>query len=138
MNSANVPPVVRLFVPCMGVSCDTTGNPNRYTLDGPFFALRPPSGVGYPFLADRLWVFCQLSDATGTHTFHLDLSFDLDARVRPLRSFRVYMGEDKLAVRHYAVPIDRVPFRRAGMYELVLRCGPEVLARAPVRLEDVT
>jgi hypothetical protein len=138
MNSANVPPVVRQFIPCMGVSCDISVTPNRYTLDGPFFALHPPPGIGYPFLADRLWVFCQLSDATGTHTFNLDLSFDLDSRIRPLRSFRVYMGEDKLAVRHYAVPIDRVPFRRAGICELVLRCGAEVLGRAAVRLEDVT
>jgi hypothetical protein len=46
------------------------------------------------------------------------------------------MGDDKLAVRHYAVPIEQVPFRRAGIYELVLRCGPEVLARAVVRLEE--
>ena len=136
MNPATVPPVVRQFVPCLGVTCDISVTPNRYTLDGPFFALRPPPGVGYPFVADRLWVFCQLSDATGTHTFDLDLSFDLDARVRPLRSFRVYMGDDKLAVRHYAVPIDRVPFSRSGVYELVLRCGADVRARAVIRLED--
>lgn len=138
MTTANVPPVVRQFVPCMGIRCDTMVTPNRYTLDGPFFALRPPAGFGYPFAAAELWVFCQLSDATGTHTFHLDLSFDLDARIRPLRSFRVFMGEDRLAVRHYAVPIQRVPFRRAGIYELVLRHGAEVLARAAVRLEDVS
>lgn len=61
----------------------------------------------------------------------------MDARVRPLRSFRVHMGEDKLAVRHYAVPVQRVPFRRAGMYELVLRHEAGVLARAAVRLEEV-
>jgi hypothetical protein len=138
MNSANVSPVVRQFIPCLGVTCDTTVTPNRYTLDGPFFALYPPPGIGYPFVADMLWVFCQLSDATDTHTFHLDLSFDLDRRVRPLRSFRVYMGEDKLAVRHYAVPIERVPFRRPGVYELVLRYGAEVLARATIRLEEVS
>lgn len=136
MNPASAPPVVRQFIPCMGVSCDTTVTPNRYTLDGPFFALRPPPEIGYPFAATELWLFCQLSDATGTHTFHLDLSFDLDARVRPLRSFRVYMGEDRLAVRHYAVPIRRVPFRRPGIYEIVLRSETDVLARVVVRLED--
>ncbi|WP_390891157.1 DUF6941 family protein [Gemmata palustris] len=138
MNPVNISPIVRQFIPCMGISCDTKVTPNRYTLDGPFFALRPPVGMGYPFTAEKLWVLCQFSDATGTHMFHLDLSFDLDTRVRSLRSFHVYMGEDKLAVRHYAVPIQRVPFRRPGIYELVLRYGGEVLARAAMRLEDVT
>jgi len=136
MNPTVVPPVVRQFVPCLGVTCDTTVTPNRCTLDGPFFALRPPE-VGYPFLAERVWVFCQLSDATGTHTFDLDLSFDLDSRIRHVRSFRVFMGDDKLAVRHYAVPLDRVPFRRPGIYELMLRCNADIRARAVVRLEDV-
>ena len=51
MNPASAPPVVRQFIPCMGVSCDTTVTPNRYTLDGPFFALRPPPEIGYPFAA---------------------------------------------------------------------------------------
>lgn len=137
MNPTSAPPVARLFVPCLGVRCDTAVTPNRYTIDGPFYALLPPAS-GYPFLADELWLFCQLSDATGTHALELQLAFDLGARVRTLRTFNVFMGSDKLAVRHYAVPIRRVPFRRAGVYEFVLRAGSAELARAAFRLEDVT
>lgn len=96
MNPGSTAPIVRQFVPCLGVTCDITATPNRYTLDGPFFALRPPPGIGYPFAADELWLFCQLSDAIGTQTLHIDRSFDVDTQVRPLRSFRVYMGEDRL------------------------------------------
>ena len=137
MNPSSVPPVVRLFIPCLAIRCDTTVSPNRYTLDGPFYALRPPPGLGYGFRADEIWLFCQLSDATGPQVFAIDLSYDLDVEVRELRTFRVDMGTDKLAVRHYAIPVRGIPFRRPGMYEFRLRSGTSVLARAAVRLEDV-
>ena len=137
MNPGGVPPVVRQFIPCLGARCDTSVSPNRYTLDGPFYALSPPPGLGYPFRAAEIWLFCQLSDATGPHVFAVDLSYDLDAVVRELRTFRVDLGPDRLAVRHYAVQVRDVPFRRPGLYEFRVRWGTEVLGRAAVRLEDV-
>ncbi|MBX9624567.1 MAG: hypothetical protein K2X82_12235 [Gemmataceae bacterium] len=111
--------------------------PNRYVLDGPFYALNPPPGLGYPYRADLVWFFCQLANATGTHEFAIDLSYDLDARVRPLRTFRVAMGQDRLAVRHFAVRVEGIPFRQPGVYEFRLLHGGTVINRYAVRLEDV-
>jgi hypothetical protein len=118
------------------VSCDTTVNPSRYTIENPFFALRPPPGIAYPFRADELWLFCQFSDATGRHTFHVDLSWDVDRQVRHIHTFNVDFGTDRLAVRNHAVRLTKVPFRRPGVYEFRLRTATTELARTTVRLED--
>ena len=136
MSPNSIPPVVRLFVPCLGIECDTKVSPNRYALDGPFYALRPPPRIGYGFRAEMVWLFCQFSDATGPHMLAIDLSYDLDTEVRELRTFRVDLGADKLAVRHYAAPVREIPFRWPGMYEFRLRSHRNILARAAVRLED--
>jgi hypothetical protein len=65
-------------------------------------------------------------------------AYDLDATVRELRTFGVDMGNDRLAVRHYAVRLRDIPFRRSGLYEFRLRWSSVVLARAAVRLEEIT
>lgn len=135
MSSGSPSPVVRLFVPCSAVRCDTTVLPNRYTLEDPFSALRPPAGRSYPFRAAELWLFCQLTDATGVHLVEVDLLPDLGAPARTLHSFRVDMGADRLAVRNYAVRLRQVPFQGPGLYEVHLRVGSSVLAQAVVRLE---
>jgi hypothetical protein len=136
MNPSPVPPVVRHFLPCLGVKCDTLERPTRYTLDGPVFAIHPP--FNYPYRQEELWLFCQFSDATGLMEFVVDLSFDVDTRVTELRTFRVDFGADRLAVRNYTLRLARVPFRRAGVYEFRLRRETAELARAAIRLEDVT
>jgi hypothetical protein len=136
MNGASTPPVVRHFIACTGVECDTSVNPNRYTIENPLFALRPP-GTGYPFRASEIWLFCQFSDASGRHTFHVDLSWDVDRSVRPINAFTVDFGTDRLAVRNYAVRLRNVPFRRSGMYEFRLRHGNRIPAQAALRLEEV-
>jgi hypothetical protein len=129
-------PVVRQFIPCSEVRCDTTVSPNRYTVDDPFYAIAPPER-GYPFRVAELWLFCQLTDATGAHELSVDLTWDADAEVIVLHRFRVELGADRLGVRNYAVRLKKVPFARAGFYELRLREGTEVLARAVVRLEEL-
>jgi hypothetical protein len=48
-------PVIRQFIPCSAVRCDTTLSPNRYTIDDPFFAITPPER-GYPFRVAELWL----------------------------------------------------------------------------------
>lgn len=134
---SQIPPVVRQFVPCRGLTCDTTMTPNRYSLIDPFHVLRPPPGANYPLRYDELWVFSQLTNATGPHDLTIDLSWDLDAEVRPLRTFRVLMGADRLGVRNFAVRLHRVPFRRPGIYEFRLSSAGRLLARSPFRLEAV-
>lgn len=136
MNPSPVPPVVRHFLPCLGVKCDTLEQPTRYTLDGPFFAIRPQ--LEYPYLHDEIWLFCQFSDATGAMDFTVDLSYDVDSRVREVRTFRVDFGPDRLAVRNYTLCLPALPFRRPGMYEFRLRLGTNELARAAFRMEDVS
>lgn len=136
-NPNPVPPVVRQFVPCLGLTCDTAVTPNRYTLIDPFYVIRPPAELGYPYRHDELWVFSQLTNAVGPHDLTIDLSWDLDTEVRPLRTFRVLMGPDRLGVRNFAVRVRRVPFRRPGIYEFRLSSAGQLLARSPVRLEDI-
>lgn len=132
-----IPPVVRQFVPCREITCDTAVTPNRYALVDPFHVLRPPPELGYPFRFDEMWVFSQLTNAVGPHDLTIDLSWDLDTEVRPLRTFRVLMASDRLGVRNFAVRLRRVPFRRPGIYEFRLSSAGQLLARSPVRLEDV-
>jgi len=130
-------PVVRHFLACTGVSGDTAVTPTRYTIENPFFALRPPPGVVYPFRVQELWLFCQFSDATGRHTFQVDLSWDVDREVRHIHTFNVDFGADRLAVRNYALRLTKLPLRRPGIYEFRLRTATAELARATVRLEDL-
>lgn len=138
MTGGSPPPVVRLFVSCAAVRCDIHVQPNRYTIDDPFFAIRPPAGANYPFRASELWLFCQFSDVTGRQPFQIDLSWDVDTRVQQIHSFNVDFGTDRLAVRNYAIRLMKVPFRRAGIYGFRLRQGMSVLARSTVRLEEAT
>src|SRR5687768_908242 len=129
-------PNIRFLIPCCGVRCDITVLPHRYTVEDPFFALRPSAGQTYPFKAAELWLFCQLSDATGVHQIEVELSWDVDAEFRLLHTFQVDMGTDRLAVRNYAIRLKKVPFRRAGIHVFRLREGTAILAEAEVRLES--
>src|SRR4051812_10693603 len=94
-------PVVRLFVPCAEVRCDTTVLPNRYMIVDPLYAHHPAVGKQYPCRLNTIWLFCQFSDATGPHEFTLEQSWDIDAEVRILHRFRVEFGSDRLAVRNF-------------------------------------
>jgi hypothetical protein len=114
----------------------TKVNPTRYTIENPFFALRPPPGIAYPFRAEELWLFCQFSDATGRHRFLVDLSWDVDREVRHIHTFNVDFGTDRLSVRNYALRLKSVPFRRPGVYEFRLSTATTILAQTAVRLED--
>lgn len=136
MTASVQPPVVRYFIACTGVRCDTAIQPNRYTIENPFYALRPPPGVGYPFRAEELWLFCQFSDATGRHPFQVDLSWDVETYVQQLHAFNVDFGTDRLAVQNFAVRLRNVPFLRPGVYEFRLRRGSDVLAHCAARLEE--
>jgi hypothetical protein len=136
MTDASTLPVVRHFIVCTGVWCDTSMNPNRYTIENPLYAMRPPSS-GYPFRASEIWLFCQFSDTVGRHTFHVDLSWDIDRTVRPIHSFAVDFGADRLAVRNFAVRLRNVPFLRPGVYEFRLRHGNTIPAQSVIRLEEV-
>lgn len=128
-------PVVRQFIPCSSVGCDTTVFPNRYIIEDPFSVIVPPER-GYPFRVAEFWLFCQLADATGSHELVIEQSWDLDAEVLILHRFRVEFGPDRLGVRNFAVKLKKVAFIRPGFYEFRLSEGATKLACATVRLEE--
>jgi hypothetical protein len=127
-------PIIRHFFGCLGVRVDTTVNPPRYQVDDVFSVLRPPSGIGSRFGATDIWVFLQLSDATGPHDLTLDLIRD-ETAVRPLRTFRIDCGNDRLAVRNWAVRLPVIPLRAPMIYSLRLREEFVELARTDFRVE---
>lgn len=127
-------PNIRHFLGCLGVRVNTTVSPPRYLLDDVFSVLRPPTNAGHAFRASGIWVFMQLSDATGLHDLTLDLIRD-ETAVRPIRTFRIDCGNDRLAVRNWAMRLPVIPVRAPEIYSLRLREGTAELARSDFRVD---
>ena len=116
-----------------GRPVDTTASPPRYHLDDVFASFRPP--LGYEkFSASNVWAFLQLSDATGPLELTLDLIRD-ETSVRPIRTFRIDCGTDRLAIRNWAMRLPPIPLRVPEIYAFRLRSGTVELARTDFRVD---
>lgn len=130
-------PYIHQFLACMGIECDITRSPPAYTLEDVFTVLRPADGPVERFSFEGMWVFMQLSDAAGSHELALDLIRDEGAEIRTIRTFRIDCGNDRLAVRNWAMRLPVLAFEHGELYTLRLRLGNVELARTDFRVESL-
>lgn len=127
-------PVVRYMVVCEDIVFGP-GNPNRVTLQGCLWNLRPATNPPYPYLAPIICVFVALADCRGSGTLRLRI-FD------PAGGGAIYdsgpqpqtFGTNPLIVHGKPFRIRGVQFPHAGLYEVELLFDGTVLATQPLRL----
>ncbi len=116
-------PIVRLLFACDSVARDE--NEDKWILKNPWAVVTLPEGASFPFDAEEIWLYAQLTDGVGP--------FQLAVEVRHLRdngSHRTvgrsepveieFGGGNQLAVIDTVFHLTQVPFDEPGLYRFVI------------------
>lgn len=136
-------PIVRLLVPCQEAHHDADSG--EVVILNPWAVMGPPDGTGFPFDADEIWVYAQVTDGVGTFGLAVEVRqvYDDD---RPDRAVGrggavtlAFPGGSQLAVYDVAFRITAVPFDEPGLYEFRVLAGDEALEghTVTIRMLDV-
>lgn len=134
------PPVVRHLLLCQHIEYDF-GNPMApYSLQGVVTSLGPEPGDGYPLLVDILWVFAQGTGDPGKYEVWIDLvPVDEDGNntgeATPFGPL-IWIISEGAYVESRGWAIRFIPFPAPGLFEVRLRCGPDILAREQLLLVE--
>lgn len=127
----DVPPVVRLVVPCEAIDHDTAAN--RIVLTNPLAVAEIPDGATLPFDVAELWVYAQLAEGVGTFRLSVDLRQVYDDGTPPRSVGRSELrqltlpGASQLTVFDIPFRMTDVPFDGSGLYEFRVLAGDEEL-----------
>lgn len=137
-------PTVRHFLLSLGMEYDWNEPLAPYSLRNVLFALRPPTGLNYPFILDELRLFVLLV-GEGQHEFWLEIEYqpfsddDNDEDVEPefvaaYGPFVARFGSTRINLAR-GWHVRAVPFDRPGWYEFRLLHEGVVLAEELIQLE---
>lgn len=123
-------PRVRLLFLCD--EAKYSASEQKWTVKHPWSVVQLPPGAAFPFRAEELWAYAQLTDGVGR--------FDLMVEMRQLRDdgTRRWAGSSKVEPLDFPggsqlLAFDKVfhmqgaPFHEAGLYEFCVTADGEVL-----------
>jgi hypothetical protein len=134
------PPVVRHLLLCQEVEYDFNNPGAPYSLRNILNVLGPEPGESYPIIYDLIWMFIQGSGDPGQYEIWIDLApiDELGDTVGDETVFGPWLWilQEGEYVECGAWKLRNLPFLGPGLYEIKLRCGPDVLAREEVLLVE--
>jgi hypothetical protein len=140
MSFGGTPPVVRHLLLCQHIGYDT-GNPEApYSLHGLVSQLAPEADDEFPLMLPELFVFFQAFGDAGDYQIWIDL-IPVDENGDPVGEEVTY-GPCVLVIRETSGLESRgwrllnLPFAAAGLYEVWLWCGPDVIAREQLLVRE--
>jgi hypothetical protein len=109
----------------------------QYSLVNVIYAIKPLPGLSYPRIHPELWLFVQMTDGRGSHSFRIELIF-LDDQRSTYTSGPVTLdlGDDPLIVHGWPIRLKNLLLQRPGLYEFHLLCDGQVIAREPIVLRE--
>jgi hypothetical protein len=130
-------PVVRHFVACERI--DTSADRKQYSLVDVIHVIKPlpDAQPAYPRIHPSLWLFVQMSDGRGSHTFRIQLVFDGDKSTYASSPVILDLGNDPLTVHGWPIHLKNLLFQRPGLYEFLLLCDEQVIATESIVLREV-
>ncbi len=130
----SVAPLVRRVIACQKITVDLNAPGMPYTLHGVWSSIRVPR---FSYLFPELWLFAQYSDGDGTHRPVVQIvrtELETETEVIQFALPPVHLTKGRFYILSRAYKLSRIPFERAGWYELRIRCGTNV-ARDEIRME---
>jgi hypothetical protein len=130
-------PVVRHLVTCERV--ERSADNRHYSLVNLIHAIRPLPGADFPRIQPEIYLFALLTDGRGSITFTVELVTWTDGEEESIYETPgviLNLGSDPLAVQAWPIRLRNLPFPRPGLYEFLIRCEGEILAREPILLKE--
>ena len=130
-------PVVRHFIACERIDTAAGSAQTEYSLHNVIHAIRTLPGVGYPRIHPLLYLFAQMTNGRGSHSFQIQKVLLDDESTYTCPPVILDLGADPLVVHAYPFRLKNIRFQRAGLYEFRLLCDGQVIARETILLREM-
>lgn len=116
-------PIVRLLFACDSVARDEVDE--KWILKNPWAVVTLPEGASFPFDAEEIWLYAQLTEGVGDFQLVVEVRHlrDDGSQRRVGRSDPVkieFAGGNQLAVVDTVFRLTQVPFEEPGLYQFLI------------------